>query len=121
VFHVVYIVEAGWSIADGRIESVEVTKPTFSFTTKRGYYVAELGYSYSIAGTAFSGHYRRDFPTEREADEFVRDLQGKAVVVHYDPNKPSSSMLLEPDIEAVLQNRVPAPSMPIHLALFQTG
>lgn len=57
---------AGWPIADSRIEFVEVSKPTFSFKTKRGYYVAELGYSYSIAGSAFSGHYRRDFPTERK-------------------------------------------------------
>jgi hypothetical protein len=37
-----------WPIADGRIESVEVSKPTFSFTTKRGYYVAELGMGGSL-------------------------------------------------------------------------
>jgi len=100
---------AGWPIADGRIESVEVSKPSFSLTTKRGYYVAELGYSYSVAGTLNSGRYKRDFPTEQEADEFVRDLQGKAVVVHYNPDRPSSSALLVPDIDGVLQNRPPAP------------
>ncbi len=100
---------AGWPVADGRIESVEVDKPSFSFTTKRGYYVAELRYSYSVAGTLNAGRYKRDFPTEQEADEFVRDLQGKAVVVHYDPDKPSSSALLVPDIDGVLQNRPPAP------------
>jgi Protein of unknown function (DUF3592) len=100
---------AGWPVADGRIESVEVSKPNFSFTTKRGYYIAELGYSYSVAGTRNSGRYKRDFPTEMEADEFVRDLQDKAVVVHYNPAKPSASALLSPDIEAILQNRAPAP------------
>jgi hypothetical protein len=100
---------AGWPIADGRIESVEVNKPRFSFTTTRGYYVAELGYSYSVAGTLSSGRYKREFPTEQEADEFVRDLQDKAVIVHYDPGKPSSSALLAPDIEVVLQNRAPSP------------
>jgi hypothetical protein len=100
---------ASWPIADGRIESVDLSKPNFSFTTKRGYYVAELGYSYPIAGSANSGHYKRDFPTEREADEFVRDLQGKVVVVRYNPNKAYSSVLLESDIDAVLQNRAPAP------------
>jgi hypothetical protein len=99
---------AGWPVAEGRIESVEITKPSFSFTTKRGYYVAELGYSYSVAGTPHSGRYRREFPTEHEADEFVRDLQGKAVAVHYKPGSPSSSALLEPDIEVLLQNRAPA-------------
>lgn len=100
---------AAWPIADGRIESVEVNKPKFSFTTKRGYYVAELGYSYSVAGTLNSGRYKREFPKEQEADEFVRDLQNKAVAVHFDPGKPSSSALLTPDIEAILQNRAPSP------------
>jgi hypothetical protein len=28
---------AGWPIADGRVESTEVRKPTFSLTTRRGY------------------------------------------------------------------------------------
>src|ERR1019366_2683658 len=99
---------AGWPVAEGRIESVEITKPSFSFTTKRGYYVAELGYSYSVAGTPHSGRYRREFPTEHEAEEFVRDLKGKPVAVHCDSTSPSSSALLEPDIGGLLQNRAPA-------------
>jgi hypothetical protein len=98
---------AGWPIADGRIELAGVTKPNFSFTTKRGYYVTQLGYSYSVAGTIHSGLYKREFPTQPTADDFVRDLKGKAIAVRYSPGKPSQSMLLEPDIEAVLQNRPP--------------
>jgi hypothetical protein len=101
---------AGWTVADGRIESVEASKPSFSFTTKRGYYVAELGYSYSVAGTLLSGRYRREFPTQHEAGEFVRDLRGKPVAAHFNSNRPSSSALLEPDIEALQQNRPPAPA-----------
>jgi len=100
----------GWPVAEGRIESVEVSKPSFSFTTKRGSFVAELGYSYSVAGTSHSGCYRRDFPTEHEADEFVRDLKGNPVAVHCKSTSPSSSALLEPDIEVLLQNRAPAPT-----------
>lgn len=99
-----------WPVAEGRIESVEVSKPTFAFTTKSGYYVAELGYSYSIAGTRHSGRYRREFPSEGEAEEFVRDLQDRAVAVHYNSTSPSSSALLEPDIEVLLQNRAPPPA-----------
>ena len=98
----------GWPIADGRIESTEVTKPNFSFTTKRGHYVAQLGYSYSVAGSIHSGLYKREFPTEPAADDFVRDLKEKAVAVRYSPSKPSLSMVLEPDIESVLQNRPPS-------------
>jgi hypothetical protein len=99
---------AGWPIADGRFESTEVTKPNFSFTTKRGYYVAQLGYSYSVAGSTYSGLYKREFPTQPAADDFVRDLKGTAVAVRYSPSKSSRSMMLEPDIEAVLQNRPPS-------------
>src|ERR1700676_1429480 len=58
----------------GAHKSVEITKPSFSFTTKRGYHVVELGNSYSVAGSQHSGRYRREFPTEHEAEEFVRDL-----------------------------------------------
>jgi hypothetical protein len=101
---------SGWPAAEGRIESVEITKPNFSFTTKRGNYVAQLGYSYSIAGSTYSGQYKRQFPTGREAEEFVRDLQGKPVAVHYNPNNPSSSALLESDIEVLLRNRAPKPT-----------
>jgi hypothetical protein len=82
----------------------------FSFTTKRGNYIAELGYSFSVAGILNSGRYKREFPTQQEADEFVRDLQDKAVAVHYNPAELSSSALLEPDIKFLLQIRAPAPA-----------
>jgi hypothetical protein len=98
---------AGWPIADGPIESAGVKKPNFSFTTKRGYYVVQLGYSYSVAGSIQSGLYEREFPTQPAADDFVRDVKGKAVAVRYSPSKPSLSMVLESDIEAVLQKRPP--------------
>lgn len=98
----------GWPAAEGRIESVEINKPSFSFATKRGYYLAELGYSYSVAGTLRSGRYRREFPTEHEAEEFVRDLKGKPVAVRFHSNRPSSSALVEADIEGLLQNRAPS-------------
>jgi hypothetical protein len=101
---------ASWPVAEGRIESVEITKPNFSFTTKRGNYVAQLGYSYSIAGSTYSGQYKRQFPTEQEAEEFVRDLQGKPVAVHCNSNRPSRSALLESDIEVLLRNRAPNPT-----------
>jgi Protein of unknown function (DUF3592) len=99
---------SAWPIADGRIESTDVTKANFSLTTKSGYYVAQLGYSYSVAGSTHSGLYKQEFPTEPAANDFVRDLRGKAVAIRYSPSKPSLSMVLEPDIEAVLQNRPPS-------------
>ena len=97
-----------WPVAEGRIESIEITKPRFSLTTKRGYYVVELGYSYSVAGVPHWGRNRRDFSTEAEAAEFARDLRDKPVAIHYDPNAPLNSSLLEHDVEVLLQNRAPA-------------
>ncbi len=99
---------ASWPVADARIESVEVRKPYFPFTTRRGYYSADLGYSYAAAGSVYSGLYKRDLPSEREGEEFIRDLKGKPIPAHYNPNAPSRSVLLDSDIEALLQARAPA-------------
>jgi hypothetical protein len=100
----------GWPVTEGRIESVEATKPSFSFTTKRSYYVAEPGYFYFLAGTSHAGRYKREFPTEHEAEELVRDPKGKPVAVHRNSTSPSSSALLKPDINVLPQNRAPAPA-----------
>jgi hypothetical protein len=103
-----------WPTAEGRIESVEVFMPNFSLTTKRGYFVAELGYSYSVAGNPYSGRYKQDFPAEYEGEEFVRDLRGKAVAVHYNSNHPATSALIESDIEVLQQHRPPVPTFEFH-------
>jgi uncharacterized protein DUF3592 len=112
----------GWPIATGQIESVSVNeskqfltswKPRQSSTT----YVAELGYSYSVAENVEAGFYKREFGTEEEAWEFLRDLKGKPVPVHYNPNKPSTSTLLEPDIQTLLQTRAPRPAGDVFASL----
>jgi hypothetical protein len=105
-----------WPLADGRIESAELSKPNFSLSVKNGHYLAELLYSYSFAGVRYSGRYTRDIPTEGEAVEFVRDLEGTPIVVHYNPEKPSCSALLERDVVLLLQNRTPAPPAPLPTA-----
>ena len=99
---------AGWPIADGKIETTNVSKPNFSLTKKRGYYYAELRYSYSISGNVYSGVYKHELPTQAAADDFVRDLNGKAIAVRYSLRRPSQSIVLESDIEVVLQNRPPS-------------
>ena len=70
-------------------------------------YVAELGYSYSVAGQTEAGFYKRELSTEDEAWEFARDLKGKPVAVHYNPNKPAASTLSEQSVETLLQTRAP--------------
>jgi Protein of unknown function (DUF3592) len=100
----------GWPSVPGRIESVDATQPKalFFFTPSKdssATHVAELNYSYSMAGSSFAGSYYREFPTEWEAWDFLRDLEGKAVTVLVDPDKPSSSTLSESAVETLLQTR----------------
>lgn len=99
-----------WSSAQGQIESVDAKQPRvlFFFTPSKdrsATHVAELNYSYSVAGSAFVGHYKREFPTEWDARDFLRDLKGKSVTVLVNPDKPSLSTLSESAIETLLQTR----------------
>jgi hypothetical protein len=99
-----------WPTKEGRIESADVKKAGgFTVSKRSGQYVAELGYSYSVTGERFGQLYKRDFSTEPEAWEFVRDLKGKPITVHYSTAKPSTSTLSNSDLEKLLQSRAPVP------------
>jgi hypothetical protein len=101
---------ANWPTAEGHIESAELSQPkptVFSTRSRSSPYVAELGYSYSIAGSLEAGWYRRDFPTEQDARDFLRELKGKPLAVHYNPSNPSSSRLSESALDMLLRNRAP--------------
>lgn len=97
-----------WLIADGRIDLVNVTKPSFSLTVRQGHYLAEIAYSYSVEGVSYLGRFRSELPTEFEANEFVRDLEGRPILVRYSPSKHSSSTLRVSDIEALRRTRTSA-------------
>jgi hypothetical protein len=103
-----------WPLVNGQIESISVTgakrTPFSASSGSTSSYVAELGYSSPVAGNVNAGFYKREFGTEEEASEFVRDLKGKPVVAHYNPNKPSSSTLSEASVETLLQTRAPKPA-----------
>jgi hypothetical protein len=103
-----------WPLTTGQIVSatVDESKPFFVSTPRRGstVYVAELGYSYSVVGHTEASFYKREFNTEEEAWEFLRDLKGKPIAVHYNPNKPATSTLSEQSVETLLQTRAPRPA-----------
>ena len=89
----------GWPTVQGRIESVEVKGPAR----------AELAYSYSLEGHYYSGYYQREFGSEEEAWDFVRDLRGRPAFVSYNPRQPAKSLLLEDAVSTLLKARPPAP------------
>ena len=100
-------------MTEGRIELVDVDeKKLFSLSTsfrgRSAKHIANLGYSYSVAGTNYSGTYKRGFEVEEEAWEFVRGLKGGVVTVQYNPKKPSASALSEQSVETLQQTRPPA-------------
>lgn len=111
---------SSWPTASGQIEyaSVSEAKRFFLSSSPRRNsptYVGELGYSYFVAGNTYSGRYKREFGSEEEALEFVRDLKGKPVAVQYNPSKPSTSTLLESSIETLLNTRPPKPQAEVEL------
>ncbi len=99
---------ASWPSASGRVESVVVTGPGH-FKGRSPVHTADIAYSYSVEGQYYGGCEKREFRSEQEASEFVRDLHGKPVSIQYNPNKHSTSALSASSLETLLQTRAPAP------------
>ena len=111
---------SSWPTTSGQIEysTVSVAKRFFISTAPRGNsptYVGELGYSYFVGGSTYAGRYKREFGSEEEALEFVRDLKGKPVAVQYHPSKPSTSTLLESSFETLQNTRPPKPQAEVEM------
>jgi len=103
-----------WPTLTGCIEAVAVKpKKQILIPTAPGgraaAYMAELAYSYTLEGNCYLGQYRREFPSEEEGREFVRDLHGKSVIVSYNARKPGKSLLSEEAVSTLLDSRPPTP------------
>jgi hypothetical protein len=105
-----------WPLAEGRVELTDVGERNWwdlsmnfrGGSARAARNVAALGYSYSVAGTVYSGTYKQEFEVEEDAWEFARRLKGDRVTVHYNPNKPFVSVLSKPSIDALQQTHPPA-------------
>jgi hypothetical protein len=100
-----------WPTTFGRVDMATVNRPSeFWKGTSKGRGVAgEIVYLYSAEGQSWTGRHKQAFLTDEEADEFTRDLKGRVVTVHYNPRRPSDSMLLADSVEALLSSRTPSP------------
>jgi hypothetical protein len=108
-----------WPSVTGKIERVDVNEPKGFLglkTSNTPRYFAEITYSYGVDGNTYTGTNRREFGDQDEAWDFLRDLKGKAVVVHYNPGKPGASSLSGPSLEVLLQTRPPMPPGSSHAA-----
>src|SRR5262249_24649069 len=57
----------------------------------------------------YTGRYSRKFNFQDDAEEFVRDLQGRSLVIHHSPRWPMLSMAMKDDVDALLLTRAPEP------------
>lgn len=98
-----------WPTAQGRVESVYASEEEHSFWSGRpgDSYKAVLVYSYFAECGKQTGRYEQEFATAQEADEQIRDLKGKPVIIAYNPQKPSISTITPPALAAVMGNRAP--------------
>jgi hypothetical protein len=103
-----------WPTTTARIDSAYIGEPKrfLGLTLQSGRsrtYDAILAYSYTLSGPSFQGQYKQSFGSEKEAQDFLRDLEGQTVPVQYHPNKPARSVHLEATVETLLRNRPPLP------------
>jgi hypothetical protein len=76
-----------WPVAKGKVE-------VGTITTKRIHYVipihvCDMGYSYSVGGEYYAGHFQRTFFRMSSANQFVEDQKGKEVLLRYKPDSPN--------------------------------
>ena len=90
-----------WTRTEGRVESTAAHAARWPSSGV----VASVTYSYSVEGMAHAGIYKKEQYTLGEAEEFIRDLQGKPVEVRYNPRKPSKSVLAQDAVQNLLRIR----------------
>jgi hypothetical protein len=101
----------GWPTTQGRVDSTAMNESQwFRIKSSSSVSIGSFRYSYDVGGTQYSGKYRKQFGTDEESEDFLRDLTGKSVRVQYNSERPSRSFLLDSSIDALLSSRSPSPA-----------
>jgi hypothetical protein len=105
-------VRAGtWPMAQGRIETVAVRAIGDQA-------LGELGYSYLVGRTRYSGYYSQQFTDEQLAWDYVTRLQAQSVVVRYRQGNPDVSALRIGDQQSYVSLRADSFLTNLVIALF---
>jgi hypothetical protein len=86
--------QEGWPSTEATIQSAKV------HVEGRRHW-AEITYTYFVDEYRV-GTYLRNFKREEEADDFVRQLKDRRLQVHYKPNSPETSVILDRDLEMIV-------------------
>jgi len=100
---ILFLLARGWPVAEATIDAAWIQE----YSGKRRYWMARLDYSFLLRGRRYTGRYSREFSYEDDAEEFVRDLQGKPLLIHHSSRWPMLSMAFKDDVEALLLTRSP--------------
>jgi hypothetical protein len=92
-----------WSVAEGRVQSVNVATQAAFFGMKRQYN-ATFTYSYSVHDGSetsyYSGGFARLFADKDGAWEWLHSVKDKQIRVHVQPGRPEVSVVLAGDLDA---------------------
>ncbi|MFY9854701.1 MAG: hypothetical protein WAK26_12575 [Terracidiphilus sp.] len=92
-----------WPVADGKVQSIDVTAGTKFFGSARRFN-ASFKYSYTVQDGGevnhFSGDFSRLFPDRERAWEWLELLKNKQIRVHFQPAHPEVSAVLASDLDA---------------------
>jgi hypothetical protein len=105
-----------WPATQGRVESTAINeRKRFRTSASSSSSVASFAYSYDVGGTKYFGTYKKQFGTDEESDDFLRDLTGRDVRVQYNPAQPSRSFVQASSIAFLLSSRPPSTTSPLEL------
>ncbi len=105
-----------WPATQGRVESTAINEGKRLWTrSSSSPSFASFSYSYEVGGTKYVGTYEKQFGTDEESGDFLRNLTGKDVMVQYDPGKPSRSFVLDSSISSLLSSRPPSAASPLEI------
>jgi len=83
-----------WPMGEGKVDSTDVRLTGSG--TRQAKFLAEITYSYTVEGAAYSGHLRRSFMLHGSATKWTDGYaSGRPLIVRYNPNNARDSVLLE--------------------------
>lgn len=85
----------GWPFTEARLQGGQVHKEGWRNIS------AEITYTYFVEEYRL-GKYIRRFRRTEDAEEFLRNIRDKRVMVHYDRSNPDHSVILDRDLELVV-------------------
>ena len=104
-----------WPATQGRVESTKINDRNSFRSSSSSSSIAMFEYSYEVGGTKYVGTYKKQFGTDEESGDFLRNIISKDIKVQYNPDKPSRSFVLDDSVSSLLSSRSPSAASPLEI------